>query len=279
MKKIILKEVIDKAWLNHGANPKLALQGLVDFTASEISDEDCGYFSELLIHVLGGHLNRYEETKEVLIELLAGRSETAKKPLYKGLAIVETCLGNHDEAGLYGKRACDGNFNETIFTDILARASFLTSHLKITDTSKTLFEDAISLSSRVLHTNDPAARSLAIAGNQFASFLEEKENLAKEEMELLILSSKTARKYWEITGGSLEIERAEYILAMSYLKVMDLEKASVHARNCESICLEENLGNLELFFAYEALTKINRAKCVKYRNSLSEDQKTWCTVP
>jgi hypothetical protein len=41
----------------------------------------------------------------------------------------------------------------------------------------------------------------------------------------MIFAAKTTRKYWEIAGTWLEIERAEYRLAMTYLAAGDLNVA------------------------------------------------------
>lgn len=64
----------------------------------------------------------------------------------------------------------------------------------------------------------PAFRALAVTGNNLACTLEEKNHRSLQETELMILASRTARKYWELAGGWLEISRAEYRLAMNYLQ-------------------------------------------------------------
>lgn len=118
--------------------------------------------------------------------------------------------------------------------------------------------------------------------------LEEKPCRNQDEKDLMILAAKTGRKFWEIAGTWLQIERAEYRLSNSYRKADDLVKALEHAQTCIEICEANRAGPLEFFFGYEALALSEQARSntigfekaltqVKSNfEKLSEDDKSWC---
>ena len=64
---------------------------------------------------------------------------------------------------------------------------------------------------------------------------------------------------WERAGTWLEVERAEYRLALCWLAAGDPALGLQHARYCESIVQENGSAPLEVFFAAEALCLSARA--------------------
>jgi hypothetical protein len=95
----------------------------------------------------------------------------------------------------------------------------------------------------------------------------------------MILAAETGRKYWELAGTWVEVERAEYRLAMTYMHAGQLDKALKHARLCESICNENDAAPFEKFFAAEALVKVQRARCVEYKSKVKEEYQSYCNIP
>lgn len=69
-------------------------------------------------------------------------------------------------------------------------------------------------------------------------------------------AARVARQYWEVAGTWIEVERAEYRLAMTMLAAGDPVAALEHAELCLKICTSNNAEPFEHFFAHEA-----RAKC------------------
>lgn len=132
---------------------------------------------------------------------------------------------------------------------------------------------------------DPANRILAVTANNLVCALEEKNILNSEQMALMLLTARAARKYWQISGTWLETERAEYRLARSYLKAGDFISSIIHANLCLTICETNKADALEFFFAYEAITLVEQAmkqplrslpKMQKYFFELSQNDKIWC---
>jgi len=130
-----------------------------------------------------------------------------------------------------------------------------------------------------LEKGDPVAGAIAISGNNLACELEEKEDKSPEEIELMLMAAKAGRKYWEVAGSWIEVERAEYRLAMSYLSAGNPKQALEHARMCEAVCVENQADPFELFFAYEVLTKASRAMCEDYKSQLPAENQKFCNIP
>lgn len=139
-----------------------------------------------------------------------------------------------------------------------------------------------------LDKKDPANKNLAVAGNNLASALEEKETLSHEETNLMIHAAFIARKFWEIAGSWLEIERAEYRLAKIFLKADILDKAYAHAEKCLEIISDNGCEPLEQFFGLEAIALIEKAKgnelgkqeahqaMLETFNKIDPEDQTWC---
>ncbi|MGZ3725540.1 MAG: hypothetical protein ACXWQQ_07055 [Pseudobdellovibrio sp.] len=168
---------------------------------------------------------------------------------------------------------------------ISAGAAAAFSFLKKFDKASELIGKAVTLA-QTLPQQDSAFRSLAITGNNMACSLEEKTERSQTESELMILAAKTAREFWEKAGTWVEVERAEYRLAQSYLKLRDFINSIKHANLCITICEKNSAPPLEFFYAYEAVAHIEKTigqplrsleKMKHYFNLLSEDDKKWCS--
>jgi hypothetical protein len=106
---------------------------------------------------------------------------------------------------------------------------------------------------------DPAIRTLAATANGVACALELKTPRSDAARATMILAAQTARRFWEQAGTWLEVERAEYRLAMTWLQAGDLAQARQHAQQCLDIVQANTGPALERFFAWEALGVVERA--------------------
>jgi len=104
-----------------------------------------------------------------------------------------------------------------------------------------------------LAKEDPAHKTLATTANNIAYALETQDGRNEAETELMLLAARAARTHWEIAGGWLEVERAEYRLAKSYLKAGLAQKSREHAQACLRIVAVQRADALEVFYAHEAL--------------------------
>jgi len=152
-----------------------------------------------------------------------------------------------------------------------------------------LLHDAVArFAAAGLPDEAPCTRALAVTGNNLAAGLEEHATRSDAERELMILAAQTGRRFWALAGSWLEIERAEYRLAHSWLKAGNAGQARHHAEACLAIVGAHGDVALERFFGHEALLLAARAlgdaaaadaASTAMRSgfdTLSPDDQAWC---
>ncbi|MGE0764189.1 MAG: hypothetical protein AB7N80_12985 [Bdellovibrionales bacterium] len=272
---------LNQAWNDHAENPKIVRDRFAEGLGLIGSDEQVASMAHLITHVMGEHLGEWQTGVDWLMRLehlpavqeegLAAISRSvASLRLAKGQEASLTSLSRSDQI-----RAC------------AVAASALCGHQQITRANE-LLQTALGLAESGLPSDDPAHRSLAATGHNLACTLEEKIDKNPQEIELMILAARTSRIYWQIAGTWLEVSRAEYRLANTYLQAKDLDKAYQSAQNCLQIAEQNQAPALELFFAYEAQALVEKARqrkpeqdiavaeMKKHFAALSPEDQKWC---
>ena len=210
--------------------------------------------AQLAHHVMGEHLGRWQEGLQFQQQLaalpLCEPGGAQAQALRRFMASLQLASGAAEDVATLGA-------SDRIRVTAMAAAS-LCEH----DTARAmqLFQNALAQAdAAALPDSDPVNRALAISANNLASALEEKAQHSAEERALMILAAQTARRYWAIAGGWLEIERAEYRLAMTWLKAGDPAQARHHALQCLQVIEAHDAPALERLFGFEALGLSQRA--------------------
>jgi len=271
-----------QSWNDHGKDAWGVFKKFPDGIALVDKNEQIPRLAQLIAHVSGEHLGAWDQGIDLLQKLRhlscfesSSESDAAINRLSASLEIAA------------GKNNVLTRFSQSDQIRILATAaSALCGQNKSTE-AETLFKHALELARPDLDKTDPACRSLAVTGNNLACSLEEKSERSTADTQLMILAAETARKYWELAGTWLEIERAEYRLAMTYLVAKDFAKAHAHAQNCIDLAKSNAAAPLELFFGFEALALVEHARNAAgfssaleqmqhYFSVLSADDQSWC---
>ena len=123
-----------------------------------------------------------------------------------------------------------------------------------------LWSQAIELAATSgLPATDPMHRTLAATGNNLACVLEQTPARTPHETALMLHAAQAARDHWALAGTWLEVERAEYRLAMSWLQAGDAAQACRHAQACLDGVTANDGPAFERFYACEALARALRA--------------------
>ena len=246
---------IDRGWDDHVKDaPGVAARLQSDGVGLLTEAQQIVPLAHLAHHVMGEHLGHWQDALRFQERLAAlplcqpGSAEALA--LRRFMASLQLASGAADERAALSP-------SDGVRVTAMAAASLAEQN---TARALLLFQDALAQADRAaLPDTDPCTRALAASGNNLAATLEEKAERSAEERSLMILAAQTARRYWAIAGGWLETERAEYRLAMTWLKAGDPALARQHAQNCLQI-VEKNLGPaLERFFAFDALGRAERA--------------------
>ncbi len=276
-------EFLNQAWNDHATQSEQVASRLSDATSLIEKNDQIPPMAHLITHVLGEHLGFWDKGIHLLQQLKAipafESASESNKAIARSIASLEL-------AG--GKRQSVDDLSVSDQIRVLAVAASALSEQKNPEMAQKLFGEALDKGQLGIEKADPANRALAVTGNNLACALEEKTTRTKSETDLMILAAQTGRKYWEIAGSWLEVERAEYRLSQTYLKANDFARALEHAQTCLEVAQENNAPPLELFFGYEALALVEKARSnsigfskaveqVKTNfEKLNSEDKSWC---
>lgn len=245
------------------------------------TDADVAALMRLAHHVLGEHLGRWAQGRQLLFHI--GTSEPAGASAGVALRVFDASLAL---AG--GQEDLRGTMTPSERIRVSTHAAPALAERDAPRAASLLREAALDFDTEALPNNDPACRAIAINGNDIAMSLGDKLMRSDAERDLMLLGARIARDYWARAGTWLEVERAEYRLAVSWLKVPDLAAARRHARKCLDLVREHEAPPLESFFGWEALALIERASgnLVANRQAvahmklafdhLEEGDRAWC---
>lgn len=276
-------DFIENAWKDHGTEPQQVANRILAGMDLIEKQEQIPTMAQLITHVYGEHLGQWSKGIEVLEHLknkfsIESGSEE-KNSLIRSMTSLELASGLRTDA--------DNLSPSDQIRSMAFAASALCGQGKTAE-AQNLFKKLLEKAKLGIAKEDPANRAIAVTGNNLAASLEEKSHRTQPEVDLMILAAQTARKYWAIAGGWLQIERAEYRLAKTYLCAQYLDQSFEHAHKCLAISQENNAPALEYFFGYEALAMVVKAKsdsvglskardkAQHFFNLLSESDKKWC---
>lgn len=276
-------EFLTQAWNDHAIQPELVAQRMSDGTSLIEKNDQIPPMAHLITHVLGEHLGFWDKGIHLLETLKAipvfDSMSESKHAIARSIAILQLASGK--KVSLEALSLSDQ-------VRVLAVAAAAVNEQKSPEKAQEFFREALNKVQLGIDKDDLANRTLAVTGNNLACSLEEKPTRTQIETDLMVLAAQTGRKYWEIAGSWLEVERAEYRLSQTYFKANDFAKALEHAQTCLEVAQENNAPPLELFFGYEALALVEKARdnSIGFSKALeqmrenfeklSSEDKSWC---
>ena len=280
---MVFSEFLSKGWSDHGKTPDQVAESLQAGLALANSPDDVIALVNLTAHLYTEHIPRFIEGERQLRDFAKNdfvKGTPAEFAVARAIAAFRMCEGTLDpETDRMGLTPGD-----------LARALGLAaSALSGRDSVKSekflrlalAFVEPLELTS-----TDGISRGLAIAANNSSATLMELDTQTEQQKNFMLLAAEVARKYWELAGTWLEVERAECYWSARCLKAGNLVEARKHAELCLSMTKENGSVPLEMFFATEALAKVERAAgsnafyatlqdAVDWFEKISADDKTW----
>lgn len=83
----------------------------------------------------------------------------------------------------------------------------------------------------------------------------EKAGRTPEEDDEMLQAAYTSRYHWSRVGGPVEFARSAWQLSHVYALLKRADQALYHAERCLQLCEANSIGDFDLAFAYEALTR------------------------
>ena len=90
--------------------------------------------------------------------------------------------------------------------------------------------------------------------NQTWEYLD-KEMRTAEDNDLMVHAAHTSRYHWGQVGTPVEFERGDWQLSRVYAKLGKGAEALHYAKHYLNTCLENEIGDFDLAFAYEAMAR------------------------
>lgn len=276
------QERVSNWWQRHAAETTTVASEVtasIQHRESKLAEAEISACARLIVHLFGVHLGQFEPARRLLNEL-SQQIQSAESRTFLDLQLATLDLSEKDD---YKKN----KFSLVDQIKIYAGAVQIHVGLRQVAAAKKKYQLAINLLGFLENENSnsddkTAFRAMAIASNNLACQFEEQAELSAEETELMLEAAHKARDFWGKAGAWLEIERAEYRLARSYLKAGNNQASVHHAALCLEICTAHQAEPLEFFFAYQALlmAEPNRVEeqqqVMRYFNLLSEGDQAWC---
>ncbi|MED5617889.1 hypothetical protein [Ideonella sp. BN130291] len=250
-----LKAVIDDALALHPDDAPAAVRRLEDgFALLPAAPEQAELFVRSLEHVLLGHRDDAAAYATALDRLA---------PAVAGQAAAELAVAR-------------GRLAITLLSDPVAAKA---SSLPAAETVRAHYNAALALTRRSAwprvqalvqqagdlaeHSGEPAAqKALAALTNNIAGDLRYYFGAAHRadagRVHTMLDAAQRARAAWERAGGWMEVERADYQLALCHAVAGQGTQAVAHAQACLQRCEANGADAYERFFAQEALA---RAHC------------------
>lgn len=90
--------------------------------------------------------------------------------------------------------------------------------------------------------------------NDVWDLLDKKER-TREEAERMINAAHASLYHWSLVGEAINLARGEWQVSRVYSECGRAEPAIHHANNSLQTCTQNNIGDFDLAFAYEALAR------------------------
>lgn len=260
-----LLDRVNQGWNDHAADAEgvfARFDGWVDLVTEKAH---LAPVAALVAHVAGEHLGRYDAGIALLDRVAARRPQDAETP--EGKAVVRQQAALHLAAGRrLASDACEARarvLGQPVASNRVRVAAFASAMLAgqgQPERGGALLEEALALADYHPGKDDPAARALAVTGNNVACALEEKPVRGPADDALMVRAAETGLRFWAVAGTWLETERAHYRLAQSLRKARRFDRALEHATTCLRM-IEANGGDaFERFYGHEVVALAHHAR-------------------
>ncbi len=244
-----------RAWADHADAPEAVAQRLRTETPAPTTPAHIAALARLVVHLLGEHLGRFEDGRwrlGALEDHPLALDPAARSELRVGQAALSLAEGAPPPmAGLTPTEA------------VRAQSAAAAVCVGRAQSERAL---AFIAAARQRLSDLPDAtpadhRPLAVACNNMAWTLHERgaERSAAETTAMLDIAA-DSRAHWSRAGTWLEVERADYCLALTHVSAGRPDDALRHAARCLAACIGHDAAPFEHFFGHEALARVQHAR-------------------
>jgi hypothetical protein len=237
-----LRAWLDQAWDRHDREPRDVLAGLHERAPALPDDGDGAEALVLAEHVALGHLAD-AAALEALLPRLPAHAALAKGQQRARWAL-DTLAGRAADAPLRLRCAALGHV--VLALALGGRVAEARAALLAPEVDALASDDA------------DVRRNFAASANNVAGGLRDAAREPARDA-LMLDAAALARRAWERAGNWMNVERADYQLALCHAAAGDPTAAVRHAAACLTLCEAEGADAYERFFAHQCLVQAHRA--------------------
>jgi hypothetical protein len=243
-----------RAWNDHAARSDAVARRLRTRTPPPQTPGEVTQLVRFVVHVLGEHLGRFDDARWRLEALRTHPLADAEVQSALKVAEVTLDIGEGRIDVSHGLDAAQAVRAE-------AAAAALCLGRGQVERAERLLECARERVAALAAPTPQDHRPLAVACNNMAWTLHDLGAQRSTEQTVAMLRLAAAsREHWSRAGGWLEIERAEYALALTHLSAGLHDDAWRHAGQCLAVCLHHGAPLYELVHAHEAMARVHHAR-------------------
>ena len=248
---------LNQGWSDHAAEPEAVFARCPDAATLVEGPEQLVALAILAAHVGGEHLGRWRDGAAFLDALrdhAAYQADSdAARQIHVSKAALHLASGDPDTAERELAAALSPQHHAASpKVRMLATASAALAGRGRTAEAMGMFRQALESAAYDPPATDPAARALAVTGNNLAVELEQRADRDAAGTELMKTAAATARTYWERVGTWVNVKIAEVRLAHAHLAAGEAAVALVHARAALSLCDAEDAPDAHRFYPWVA---------------------------
>lgn len=245
-----LDQFTNLGWRDHVDQTAAVAARLPEGIAMAEKPEQLIALANLATHVFGEHLGQWYDGRAFIRRLRENSLFSAGSELESALKKMDKSL----ELNINPHASVEAlSMSEQVGALCIASSAQLVQ--KNLAQARMFFERALKMADQ-LDTKDPANRNVAVTCNNLASVIEDKKTpVTAEEIEFMLRCGLMSRKYWELAGTWINVERADYFMVARYTKAGRMSEALKSAQSCVDICLQNKADDFETFFAYECLVR------------------------
>lgn len=252
------EELVASGWQRHAADPEGVLATLAQHVGAVTTPAHVAAVAGLTVHVAGEHLGRWADGLALLgrLEALPAFDPTSAegKALRRGQAALQRCAGDLAafERSLAAARTGGAVPEASDRARVLATAAAALAGRGRPRDAGMLLDEALRLTAYGPKADDPAARALAVTGNNLAAELEGRLTRSADEDALMVRAAEVGLRYWTLVGGWEQVQAAHYRLSHSLRKAGRPREALAAAHACRDLVAAHGSPPAETFFAHEA---------------------------
>jgi len=243
-----------QAWAEHAEHAEAVAERLRTQTPPPATSTQVGALARLVVHLLGEHLGRFDDARWRLAALAGHRlaDAGAQAELRVGQAALDLAEGvpSAQPASSAGEAVRAQSAAAAI---CVGRGQ--------SDRALAFIAAARERLADLPDATPADHRPLAVACNNMAWDLHERgaaRTLADTAAMLDIAAA--SRAHWAQAGTWLEVERADYCLALTHLCAGQSGEALHHAAQCLATCVGHDAPAYEHFYGHGALARVQRAR-------------------